>query len=103
MADNLPTIPEFELGTNPSESWRHWKEDFEDYLEALQYSEALGKTITALLRHLCGEELKKQLRAFERKPNDGCEGVTLQQVLQEFDKYFLDYQNEIFSSLSSWK
>ncbi|GFU21599.1 transposon Tf2-12 polyprotein, partial [Nephila pilipes] len=56
------------------------------------------KTKTALFRHLCGEELKKQLRAFDLKPNDGCEGVTLQQVLQEFDKYFLDYQNEIFAS-----
>ncbi|GFY48539.1 reverse transcriptase domain-containing protein [Trichonephila inaurata madagascariensis] len=44
------------------------------------------------------EELKKQLRAFDLKPNDGCEGVTLQQMLQEFDKYFLDYQNEIFAS-----
>ncbi|GFR22748.1 reverse transcriptase domain-containing protein [Trichonephila clavata] len=98
MARNLPTIPAFEPGTNPSESWRHWKEDFEDYLEALQNSEAPEKTKTALFRHLCGEELKKQLRAFDLKPNDVCEGVTLQQVLQEFDKYFLDYQNEIFAS-----
>ncbi|GFX78464.1 reverse transcriptase domain-containing protein [Trichonephila clavipes] len=31
-------------------------------------------------------------------PNDGCEGVSLQQVLQEFDKYFLHYQNKIFAS-----
>ncbi|GFQ71510.1 reverse transcriptase domain-containing protein [Trichonephila clavata] len=98
MANNLPTIPAFEPGTNPSESGRHWKEDFEDYLEALRYSEAPEKTKTALFRHLCGEELKKQLRAFDLKPNDGCEGVTLQQVLQEFDTYFLDYQNEIFAS-----
>ncbi|GFY79270.1 reverse transcriptase domain-containing protein [Trichonephila inaurata madagascariensis] len=60
--------------------------------------EAPEKTKTALFRHLCGEELKKQLRAFDLKPNDGCEGVTLQQVLQEFDKYFLDYQNEVFDS-----
>ncbi|GFY52356.1 reverse transcriptase domain-containing protein [Trichonephila inaurata madagascariensis] len=95
LANNLSTIPAFEAGTNPSESWRHWKED---YLEALRYSEALEKTKTALFRHLCGEELKKQLRAFDLKPNDGCEGVTLQQGLQEFDKYFLDYQNEVFAS-----
>ncbi|GFX57864.1 reverse transcriptase domain-containing protein [Trichonephila clavipes] len=94
MANNIPTIPAFEAGMNPSESWRHWKED---YLEALRYREAPEKK-TALYRHLCGEELKKQLRAFDLKPNDGCEGVTLQQVLQEFDKYFLDYQNEIFAS-----
>ncbi|GFS39364.1 transposon Tf2-12 polyprotein, partial [Nephila pilipes] len=60
--------------------------------------DAPEKTKTVLFRHLCGEELKKQLRAFDLKPNDGCEGVTLQQVLQEFDKYFLDYQNEIFAS-----
>ncbi|GFY67495.1 reverse transcriptase domain-containing protein [Trichonephila inaurata madagascariensis] len=89
----------FEEGTNPSESWKHWKEYFEDYLEALRYSEVPEKTKTALFRHLCGEELKTQLRASDLKPNDGCEGVTLQQVLQEFDKYFLDYQNEVFASL----
>ncbi|GFX59105.1 reverse transcriptase domain-containing protein [Trichonephila clavipes] len=82
MTNNLPTIPAFEAGTNPSESWIQWKED---YLEAVRYSEAPDKTKTALFRHLCGEELKKQLRAFDLKPNDGCEGVTLQQVLQEFD------------------
>ncbi|GFS56116.1 reverse transcriptase domain-containing protein [Trichonephila inaurata madagascariensis] len=98
MANNLPMIPAFEAGTNPSESWRHWKEEFEDYLEALRYSEAPEKTKTALFRHLCGEELKKQLQAFDLKLNDGCEGVTLQQVLQEFDKYFLDHQNEVFAS-----
>ncbi|GFT16986.1 hypothetical protein NPIL_333211 [Nephila pilipes] len=61
-------------------------------------SEVPEKTKTALFRHLCGEELKKRLRTFDLKPNDGCEGVTLQQVLQEFDKYFLYYQNEIFVS-----
>ncbi|GFV78352.1 reverse transcriptase domain-containing protein [Trichonephila clavipes] len=55
MANNLPTIPAFEAGTNPSKSWRHWKEDFEDYLEALRYSEAAEKIKTALFRHLCGE------------------------------------------------
>ncbi|GFY68623.1 reverse transcriptase domain-containing protein [Trichonephila inaurata madagascariensis] len=98
MANNLLTTQAFEAGLNPSESWRHWKEDFEDYLEALRYSEAPEKTKTALFHHLCGEELKKQLRAFNLKPNDSCEGGTLQQVLQEFDKYFLDYQNEIFAS-----
>ncbi|GFY48753.1 reverse transcriptase domain-containing protein [Trichonephila inaurata madagascariensis] len=91
MANNLPIIPAFEAGTNPSESWRHWKEDLEDYLKALRYSETPEKTKSALFRYLCEEELKKQLRAFDLKPNDGCEGVTLQQVLQEFDKYFLHY------------
>ncbi|GFY46025.1 reverse transcriptase domain-containing protein [Trichonephila inaurata madagascariensis] len=66
MANNLPTIPAFEAGTNPSKSWRHWREDFEDYLEALRYSEVPEKTTkTALFRHLSGEELKKQLRAFD--------------------------------------
>ncbi|GFR30011.1 hypothetical protein TNCT_26731 [Trichonephila clavata] len=59
MANNLPTIPAFEAGTNPSESWRYWKKDFEDYLEALRYSEAPEKTKTTLCRHLSGEELKK--------------------------------------------
>ncbi|GFV44932.1 reverse transcriptase domain-containing protein [Trichonephila clavipes] len=91
MANNLPTIPTIEVGTNPSKSWRHWKEDFEDYLEALRYSEAPEEIKAALFCHLCREELKKQLQAFDLKPNDGCEGITLQQVHQEFNKYFLDY------------
>ncbi|GFU76589.1 reverse transcriptase domain-containing protein [Trichonephila clavipes] len=71
MANNLPMIPGFEAGMNPSESWRHWKEDFEDYLEALQYSEATEKRKTALFHHLCGEELKKHLRPFNLKPSNG--------------------------------
>ncbi|GFU49672.1 reverse transcriptase domain-containing protein [Nephila pilipes] len=91
MANNLPTIAAFEAGRNPSESWRHWKEDFEDYLEALRYSEASEKTKTTLFHHLRREELKKTATSFCFKPNDGCEGMTLQQVLQEFDKYFPDY------------
>ncbi|GFR31277.1 reverse transcriptase domain-containing protein [Trichonephila clavata] len=82
MANNLPTIPTFGAGTNPSESWTHWKED---YLEAFQYNEVPEKSKSALFRHLSGEELKKLLRAFDLKLNDGCEDVTLQQVLQEFD------------------
>ncbi|GFW63935.1 reverse transcriptase domain-containing protein [Trichonephila clavipes] len=56
------------------------------------------KLLYSFSSHLSGEELKKQLRAFDLKPNDDCEGVILQQVLQEFDKYFLDYQNKIFAS-----
>ncbi|GFX69410.1 reverse transcriptase domain-containing protein [Trichonephila clavipes] len=94
MANNLTTIQAFEVGMNPFESLRHWKED---YLEALRYSKAPEETKNTLFRHLCGEELKKQLRAFDLKPNYGFEVVTLQQVLREFDKYFLDYQNEIFA------
>ncbi|GFY58651.1 hypothetical protein TNIN_205411 [Trichonephila inaurata madagascariensis] len=62
MANNLPTIPTFEEGMNASESWRHWKEDFEDYLEALQYSEAPEEIKTALFCHLCREELKNSYK-----------------------------------------
>ncbi|GFU36078.1 uncharacterized protein TNCV_2342931 [Trichonephila clavipes] len=76
MVNNIPTIPALETGMNPSESWRHSKDDFEDYLEALRYSEAPKKTQTALFHHLCGEELKKQLLAFNLKPNDGCDSAT---------------------------
>ncbi|GFV34139.1 reverse transcriptase domain-containing protein [Trichonephila clavipes] len=75
MANNLPPISAFEVGTNPSESWRHRKEDFEDYLKALRYSEVPEKTKTALFCHLCREELKKQLQAFDLKPNDGSYGT----------------------------
>ncbi|GFY57611.1 reverse transcriptase domain-containing protein [Trichonephila inaurata madagascariensis] len=96
MANNLPTIPAFEAGTNPSESWRHWKEDFEDYLEALRCSEAPEKTKTALFRHLCGE--LKNIYELLTLSLTMVVRVTLQQVLQKFDKYFLDYQNEVFAS-----
>ncbi|GFY60703.1 hypothetical protein TNIN_288361 [Trichonephila inaurata madagascariensis] len=58
MANNLPMILAFQAGTNPSESWRHWKEEFEDYLEALRYSEAPEKTkIAAQPYWHCKEEL----------------------------------------------
>lgn len=97
MAQNLPTIPPFDAGSNPSEAWRYWKEDFQDYLEALKYGNESEKTKKALFRHVCGEELKKQLRTFELAPADGTE-VTLEQILQEFDKYFLEYQNEIYAA-----
>ncbi|GFY52796.1 hypothetical protein TNIN_498661 [Trichonephila inaurata madagascariensis] len=54
----------FEEATNLSESWKHWKEDFENYLEALRYSEEPVKTKSALFRHLCEEELKKTATSF---------------------------------------
>lgn len=98
MASNLPTLPPFDAGSNPSEAWRHWREDFEDYIQALKYSEEPETTKTALFRHMCGEELKKQYRSFDLKPAAESTEVTLKQILDEFDKYFLDYQNEIFAS-----
>ncbi|GFX67446.1 hypothetical protein TNCV_3463351 [Trichonephila clavipes] len=76
---------------NPSKSWRHWKEDFEDYLEALQYSEAPEKTKTALFRHL-SEELKKQLRTFDLKLNDGYAKNGLWQLpLDEESSYLITF------------
>lgn len=98
MANNLPTIPPFDAGSNPSEAWRHWREDFEDYLEALKYSKESEKTKTALFRHVCGDEIKKQLRAFDIQPATGVDHVSLKQILEEFDKYFADYQNEIYAT-----
>ncbi len=98
MANSLPTISPFVTSTNPSEAWRYWKSDFEDYLEALKYSTESERTKTALFRHVCGEELKKHLRAFDLQPAGENEIVTLQQILDEFDKYFKDYQNEVYAS-----
>ncbi|GBN56208.1 hypothetical protein AVEN_39880-1 [Araneus ventricosus] len=93
MDSNLPTIPPFETGASPEEAWRHWRQDFEDYVEALRYGKEPEKTKTALFRHVCGDELQKQFRSFGLKP----EG-TLQQILDEFDNFFKDYQNEIYVS-----
>ncbi|GFV95495.1 reverse transcriptase domain-containing protein [Trichonephila clavipes] len=45
-----------------------------------------------------GDIGKKILKKLVGSPSIHCEGVTLKQVLQEFDKHFLDYQNEIFAS-----
>ncbi|GFX84657.1 hypothetical protein TNCV_724641 [Trichonephila clavipes] len=85
MANNLPTIPAFEAGTNPSESWRHWKEDFEDYLEALQYSEAPEKTKTALFRlEACRElGLIQRLNMIYKSPIE-----TPELILKEFADVF---------------
>ncbi|KFM72400.1 hypothetical protein X975_12067, partial [Stegodyphus mimosarum] len=99
MTHNLPTLSPFDAGSNPSEAWRHWKEDLEDYIEALRYSQESESTKTALFRHVCGDELKKQYRSFDLEPGAGSSEVSLKQVPQEFDKYFADYQKEIYVSL----
>ncbi|GBN60814.1 hypothetical protein AVEN_256850-1 [Araneus ventricosus] len=43
--------------------------------------------------------MKKQFRSFNLKLEGAATEVTLQQILDEFDKFFKDYQNEIYASL----
>ncbi|GFW31384.1 hypothetical protein TNCV_3416401 [Trichonephila clavipes] len=68
------------LEINPSESWRHWKQDFEDSSEAFPYSEGPEKTKTALFM--------RRRTATSFRP----------QALTSAREYFQDYQNEIFAS-----
>lgn len=65
MASNLSTVPPFDDRSNTSESLKHWKEDFEEYLETIKHS-------SEHFRHICGEkssnqkhQFKKQLRLFD--------------------------------------
>lgn len=48
------------------------------------------KRSPAFFRHVCAEELKKQFRAFDLRPNENNVYVNLKKVLDEFDKYFLN-------------
>lgn len=65
---NLPTVPSFDAGSNPSKYWRLWKQDFEDYLEAKKCRNEKNNK-TALFRHICEAELKKQLRTGDLRPS----------------------------------
>ena len=59
MAGNLSSIAVIEPGSNPSEAWYHWKQDFEDYVEVLKYNKESDNTSTALFHYVFGDELKK--------------------------------------------
>ncbi|GBN69028.1 hypothetical protein AVEN_224534-1 [Araneus ventricosus] len=95
---NIQTIREFESGRNPAEAWKFWKQDFADFLEAAGYATQTEKTKTAVFRHVCGDELKAQYRSLDIKPKEGETELKLEQILDEFDKFFGDYKNEIFAS-----
>lgn len=56
------------------------------------------KKKTPFFWHVRAEELEKQMRVFNLKPYENIENVTLEHVSDEFDKYVLDYQNEISAS-----
>lgn len=69
-----------------------------DDFEAMKYSSEHEKTQNALFKHAREKELAKKLRAFDLRPNKDSEYVTIKNVLNEFDKYLLDNQNETFDS-----
>lgn len=88
----------FAAGANPSESWRFWKQDFEDFMEASGYSGESEKKKTAIFRHVCGDELKTIYRTMTLQPVAPATEVTLQQILAEFDRQYEEYQHEIYAS-----
>ena len=92
----MPTIVAFEPGWILSEAWCHWKQAFEDYVEAFKYSNEFEKTKTALC-HVCSDELKKHFWAFNLQSVSTDNEITLKQMLYEFNQYFQDYINEIYS------
>ncbi|GBL83198.1 hypothetical protein AVEN_165396-2-1, partial [Araneus ventricosus] len=83
---------------NLAEAWKFWKQDFTDFLEAAGYATQSEKTKTAVFRHVYGDELKTQYRSLDIKPKAGETELKLVQILDEFDKFFGDYENEIFAS-----
>lgn len=88
----------FIAGANPSESWRFWRQDFLDFMEAADFMDDTERKKTAVFRHVCGEELKTLYRTMSLKPSPPEKEITLDQILTEFDRQFEDYQNEIYAS-----
>ncbi|GBM65060.1 hypothetical protein AVEN_86713-1 [Araneus ventricosus] len=86
---NIQTIRQFESGRNPAEAWKLWKQDFADFLKAAGYATQSEKTKTAVFRHVCGDELKTQYRSLDIKPKAGETELKLEQILDEFDKFFV--------------
>lgn len=90
MNNFFESMKPFTAGSNPSESWRFWKQDFLDFMEAADFMEDPEKKKTAVFRHVCGEELKTIYRTMSLKPSPPETEVTLEQIISEFDQQFAD-------------
>ncbi|GBN07693.1 hypothetical protein AVEN_249460-1 [Araneus ventricosus] len=62
------------------------------------YATQSKKGKTAVFPHVCGDELKTQYRSLDIKPKTGETKLKLEQIIDEFDKFFGDYKKEIFAS-----
>lgn len=59
IASNIFKVSPFGAGSNCSEFWRQYKQDFEFYLVAMEYIKH-GETKTEFFTHVYREEIKKQ-------------------------------------------
>ncbi|GFU48444.1 reverse transcriptase domain-containing protein [Trichonephila clavipes] len=78
-------IPAFEAGTNPSESWRHWKED----LEALRYRVKRQRKQKLLYSVIHAEKNLKN--SYERLTLSLTMVVRFLEIKQEQGEKFTDY------------
>jgi len=110
----LQPIQPYKSGSNPSESWNLWKQDFNCYLKALKYHKEDNDVQTSLFLQVCGQELKNLFRSFKlpetktiisqaSSSSDKPEitvtvPLPLSDVLQAFDKHFQSYKNLTYAS-----
>lgn len=86
---------------NVSESWRQWKSDFLNYIEANDLEKATEKRKIALFLLMCGSELKTKFGSFSIDSNDA-EQYKLELVIKKFDDAFEKCSNEVFASYQFW-
>ena len=95
-------LDEFSMTGNVNEKWRRWKNNFNNYLIANDLDEKTEKRKIAVFLMFCGPELKDKYNQFNIIPIPPENSITLNQVIQEFDKKFKSYSNEVFSSYLFW-
>ncbi|KAG8191039.1 hypothetical protein JTE90_029482 [Oedothorax gibbosus] len=91
-------MPSFVAGSNPAESWRFWKQDFQNFMEASGNAELSEAKKCAIFRHVCGPELKSIYGTMTMNPIAPATEITLEQILKALDDQYSELQHEIFAS-----
>ncbi len=111
----LQPIQPFKSGSNPSETWNVWKQDFMCYLKALKYHKEDNDVQTSLFLQVCGPELKTLYKSFKLpesktitlKSDDGSDieetvFLPLSDVIKAYDDHFKGYKNLTYASFVFW-
>src|SRR5436190_10839901 len=111
----LQPIEQFKSGTNPSEKWNVWKQDFMCYLKALKYHKEEDDVQTSLFLQVCGPELKTLFKSFKlpeskivtEKLEDGTNiektvYLPLSDLIKAYDTHFKGYKNLTYASFVFW-
>ncbi|XP_037976282.1 uncharacterized protein LOC125489123 [Plutella xylostella] len=72
---------------NLSKSWEEWKKSFEIYYQACEFSKKDAKVQISILLHIIGPRCREVHDTFKTK----C--TTVDEVLEEFDNFFLPKKN----------